>query len=71
MNEVHRHRNMRFLDFLPFPVSKASVEILLRLPPLYLMDFILMSEMGVAWVPSVFEDLDVAGNNTITTKVHL
>ena len=39
-----------------------------RLPPLYLMDAILVSEMGVAWVPSVFEDLDTTGNSTITAK---
>ena len=72
MNEVHRHQNRRvgLLSSLPFPfpVSKAAVEILLRLPPLYLMDAILVSEMGVAWVPSVFEDLDgVSGNSTTVT----
>ena len=39
-----------------------------RLPPLYLMDAILVSEMGVAWVPSVFDDLDVSGNSTVTAK---
>ena len=32
------------------------------------MDAILVSEMGVAWVPSVFDDLDVSGNSTITAK---
>ena len=40
-----------------------------RLPPLYLMDAILVSEMGVAWVPSVFEDIDgVNANSTVTAK---
>merc|ERR1719245_1353701 len=76
MNEVHRHQNRQAGIFggsflpLPFPISKGAIEILLRLPPLYLMDAILVSEMGVAWVPSVFEDSDGANANstTVTAK---
>ena len=32
------------------------------------MDAILVSEMGVAWVPSVFEDIDTANSSTVTAK---
>jgi hypothetical protein len=43
---------------------ERGMEILLRLPPLYLMDTILLNEMGISWVPSMLDD-----EGTITTRL--
>ena len=45
-----------------FP-SPSSLDVLLRLPPLYIMDTILLSDMGLKWIPEEDE------NGTSTTTV--
>ncbi len=47
-------------DRNPFGRAVRGFDLLLRLPPLYVMDTILINEMGISWVPSVLDDADAA-----------